>query len=161
MRDSLGGITLFHGNDGVDDGFVGPLRAGPLRALGRKQHAVLSFLQHTVQMQQSGGLQNDGGTENAYRANEKGTQTGDDPIGGAQVGRTLASAIENLQCRTNADSATTERSPPGLASRATVTIKGTNTMSKSRIPAMVSAPQEPPHSGQFRPIWQFAMDKPF
>jgi hypothetical protein len=50
--------------------------------------------QHTVQMQQSGRLQNDGGTENTCPAHEKGTQTGDDPIGGAQVRRTLAAAIE-------------------------------------------------------------------
>jgi hypothetical protein len=48
-------------------------------------------------MQQSGRLQNDGGTENACRAHEKGTQTGDDPIGGAQVGRTLSAAIEDQQ----------------------------------------------------------------
>jgi serine/threonine protein kinase len=58
------------------------LRARPTPALGRKQHAVLSLLQHTVEMQQSGRLQNDGGTENACPAHEKGTQAGDDPIGG-------------------------------------------------------------------------------
>jgi hypothetical protein len=48
-------------------------------------------------MQQGGRLQNDGGTENAYPAHEKGTQTGDDPISGAQVGRTFAAAIEDQQ----------------------------------------------------------------
>jgi hypothetical protein len=48
-------------------------------------------------MQQSGRLQNDGGTKKACPAHEKGTQTGDDPIGGAQVGRTLATAIEDQQ----------------------------------------------------------------
>jgi hypothetical protein len=48
-------------------------------------------------MQQSGRLQNDGGTENACPAHEKGTQTGDDPIGGAEVGRTLSAAIEDQQ----------------------------------------------------------------
>ena len=55
-----GGIAPFHGNDGVDEGFVGSLRAGPPPAHGRKQHTVLSFPQHTVQMQQSGRLQSDG-----------------------------------------------------------------------------------------------------
>jgi hypothetical protein len=48
-------------------------------------------------MQQGGRLQNDGGTENTYPAHEKGTQTGDDPIGGAQVRRTLAAAIDDQQ----------------------------------------------------------------
>jgi hypothetical protein len=48
-------------------------------------------------MQQSGRLQNDGGTENACPAHEKGTQAGDDPIGGMQVGCPLAAAIEDQQ----------------------------------------------------------------
>ena len=66
-------------------------------ALGRKQQAVLSFPQHTVEMQQSGRLQNDGGTENACRAHEKSAQAGDDTIRGTQVGRTLAATIEDQQ----------------------------------------------------------------
>ena len=48
-------------------------------------------------MQQGGRLQNDGGTKNPYPAHEKGTQTGDDPIGGAQVGNTFETAIEDQQ----------------------------------------------------------------
>ena len=48
-------------------------------------------------MEQSGRLQNDGGTENACRAHEKGAQAGDDTIRGAQVGRTLAAAIKDQQ----------------------------------------------------------------
>jgi hypothetical protein len=44
-------IPTFHGNDSVDEVFLRSLRAGPTPALGRKQHAVLSFPQHTVQMQ--------------------------------------------------------------------------------------------------------------
>jgi hypothetical protein len=86
----------------------------------------------------------------------KGTQTGEDPIGAAQVGRTLASAVEDQQWMlASTDSATTERHPLGLTGRATVTTKGTNRMGKSCGPAMGSAPQEPPHS---EPLWQFAMD---
>jgi hypothetical protein len=34
---------------------------------------------------------------NARRAHEQGTQTREDPIGGAQVERTLAAAIEDQQ----------------------------------------------------------------
>ena len=50
-----------------------------------------------MEMQQRGRLQNDGGAENACRAHEKGAQTGDDTIRGAQIGRTLAAAIEDPQ----------------------------------------------------------------
>jgi hypothetical protein len=48
-------------------------------------------------MQQSGGFQNNSGTENVRRAHEQGAQAGDDPIRGTQVGRTLAPAIEDQQ----------------------------------------------------------------
>jgi hypothetical protein len=91
------GITPFHFNDGVDEFFLRSIRARPSPALGRKQIAVLSSPQHVMEMQQSGRLQNDGGAENAYRAHEKRAQTGDDTIRGAQIGRTLAAAIEDPQ----------------------------------------------------------------
>src|SRR5262245_35811622 len=65
--------------------------------LGRKQQAVLSFPQHTLEMEQSGRLQNDGGTENLHRAYEEGAQAGDDAIRGPQVWCTLAAAIEDQQ----------------------------------------------------------------
>jgi hypothetical protein len=50
-----------------------------------------------MEIQQSGRPQNDGGAENACRAHEKGAQSGDDTIRGAQIGRTLAAAIEDPQ----------------------------------------------------------------
>jgi hypothetical protein len=90
-------ITTFHRHDGVDEVFSWSLRARPTPAPRRKQHSVLSFPHHTLEMQQGGRLQNDGGTENPYPAHEKGTQTGDDPIGGAQVRRTLAASIDDQQ----------------------------------------------------------------
>jgi hypothetical protein len=91
------GITPFHFNDGVDQFFLRSTRARPTPALGRKQHAVLSSAQHVMEMPQSGRLQNDGGVENACRAHEKGAQTDDDTIRGAQIGRTLAATIEDPQ----------------------------------------------------------------
>ena len=104
QRDLLGnsgtapvGVPPFHFHDGVDEFLLRSLRPRPTPALGRKQHAVLSFPQQVVEMQQSGRLQNDGGTQNACRAHEKGAQAGDDTIRGAQVGRTLAAAIEDQQ----------------------------------------------------------------
>jgi hypothetical protein len=46
-------ITAFHCDDGSDDGFVRSLRARPMPALACKQHAVPSFPEHTVEVQQS------------------------------------------------------------------------------------------------------------
>ena len=91
------GIAPFHCHDGRDEVFVGSLRARPTAVPGRKQHAVLSFAQHTVEMQQSGRPQNDGGTENAYRAHEKSAQAGDDTIRGTQFGRPLSTTIQDQQ----------------------------------------------------------------
>jgi hypothetical protein len=48
-----------------------------------------------VEMQQSGRLQDDGGTQDAGWVHEKDAQAGDDTRGGAEVGSTLAAAIEN------------------------------------------------------------------
>ena len=48
-----GGIATFHGNDGVDEVFPRPLRSRPTSVFGRKQHPVLSFPEHAVEMQQS------------------------------------------------------------------------------------------------------------
>src|SRR5512141_9225 len=75
-----GRITTFHRHDSVDEVFSWSLRARPTPAPRRKQHSVLSFPHHTLEMQQGGRLQNDGGTENPYPAHEKDTQPGDDPI---------------------------------------------------------------------------------
>src|SRR5262252_485954 len=94
-RTTPAGITLLHGHDGVDEVFVGSLRAGATLVSGRKQDAVLSFAQHTLEMQQSGRLQNDGGTQDTRRAHEQSAQTGDNPVRRTQVGRTLASAIKD------------------------------------------------------------------
>jgi hypothetical protein len=52
-------------------------------------------------MQQGGGLENDGGTEDACRAHQEGEQTGGEAIHGAQVGSTLASAIKDQQLMAN------------------------------------------------------------
>jgi len=77
--------------------WFGPLGAGSTPALGRKQQAVLSFPQQVVQRQPGGGLPHDGGTEDACRAQEEEEQAGGDAIRAAQVGPTLAPAIEDKQ----------------------------------------------------------------
>jgi hypothetical protein len=57
------GIAPFHCYNGVNKLFLRSLGTRPTPALGRKQQAVLSFPQQAVEMEQSGRLQNDGGTE--------------------------------------------------------------------------------------------------
>jgi hypothetical protein len=96
-RTTPAGIPRFHCHGGFDEIFVGSLRARPTAAPRRKQHAVFSFAQHRVEMQQSGRLHNDGGTKDTCRAHEQRAQAGDDPIRGTQAGRTLAPAIEDEQ----------------------------------------------------------------
>ncbi len=88
-------ITPFQFNDCVDEFFIRSFRARRTPPLARKQHAVLSFGQHVVEMQQRGWLQDDGGTQNACQVHEKGAQTDDETLCGAQVGSTLAAAIED------------------------------------------------------------------
>ena len=91
------GITPFHFNDGVDEFFLRSMRARPTPALGRKQNEILSSPQHGMEMQQSGRLQKRWRSGERVRAHEKGAQSGDDTIRGAQIGRTLAAAIEDPQ----------------------------------------------------------------
>ena len=88
-------IAPFQFNDCLDEFFLRSFRARRTPALARKQHAVLSFGQHVVEVQQRGWLQDDGGTQNACRLHEKGAQTGDETLCDSQVGSTLAAAIED------------------------------------------------------------------
>jgi hypothetical protein len=53
--------------------------------------------QNIVQVQQGGGPQSDGSTEDARRPQEQRAQAGDDPIRGTQVGSTPAATIEDQQ----------------------------------------------------------------
>jgi hypothetical protein len=145
------GITPFHCHDGLDEVFVGSLRARPTAARRRKQHAVLSLAQHTVEMQQSGRLQNNGGTNDTCRAHEQRAQAGDDPIRGTQVGRTSAPAIEDEQLMPDqhgfGDNGTESTRP--RQSDQDYDQMNEYDLAKSRIPAIVSIPQKPPYSGQF------------
>jgi hypothetical protein len=96
-RTAPAGVAPFHGYNRVNQVLLRSLRIGALPAFGRKQHAVLSFPQQAVKMQQSGGLHNDAGTENACAAHEKSAQAGDNTIHGTQVGCTLSATIEDQQ----------------------------------------------------------------
>jgi hypothetical protein len=90
-------VAPFHFYHGVNELFLRSLRTRALPALGRKQHAVLSFPQQAVKMKQTGRLRNDGGTENACGAHEKSAQVSDDPIRDTQVGRRISVTIEDQQ----------------------------------------------------------------
>jgi len=45
------GIAPLHCYNGVNEVFLGSFRTRPVPALRRKQQPILSFLQHTVEMQ--------------------------------------------------------------------------------------------------------------
>jgi len=60
-------IPPFPFNDCVDEFFIRSFRARLTPAVAREQYAVLSFGQHVVAMQQSGWLQDDGGTQNSSK----------------------------------------------------------------------------------------------
>src|SRR5262245_50847593 len=66
------GIAPFHFNNRIDEFFGGSFRSRSSSAFGRKQHAVLSFRQHLVEMQQSRWPQNNGVPQNPCRKHEKG-----------------------------------------------------------------------------------------
>jgi hypothetical protein len=98
QRDLLGdsgttpvGITPLHFSYCVDEFSIRSFRARLTPALGRKQQAVFSLRQLAVEIDQRGRLQDDCTTQNAGWVHEKDAQTGDDTLGGAEVG----SAIEN------------------------------------------------------------------
>jgi hypothetical protein len=74
-------------------------------------------------MQHGGELQNDGGKEDACRAHEKSEPAGGDAIRSAQVGRTLAPAIEDQQLMPDQRGFSNHGTEsPGTASRTMVTI---------------------------------------
>src|SRR6516225_5638142 len=88
-------IPPFQFNDGVDEFFMRSLRARRTPALVRKQHAVLSFGQHVVEMQLA--WMASGRWRNAERVpgSSKGCTDRDETLCGAQVGSTLAAAMED------------------------------------------------------------------
>jgi hypothetical protein len=74
--------------------FVGPLALADGLVWG-KQQSVLSLDQHFMKVQQSRGLQDDGGPQNARRPHHESALTGDDAIGRPKVGRALPTSIQN------------------------------------------------------------------
>ena len=98
-------------------------------------------------------LQNDGGTNDPRRADEQGTQAGDDPIRGTQVGHTLAPAIEDEQLMADqhgfGDNGTESTRPRQSGQGDNQMKEYDSELANSRIPAMVSTPQKPPHQTKF------------
>ena len=84
------------------------------------------------------------------RAHEQGTQAGDDPIRGTQVGRTLAPAIEDEQLMPDQHGFADNRTE---STRTRQSGQGDDQMNEydSEVAhlAMVSTPQKPPLLGQF------------
>src|SRR5262249_23727129 len=96
-RTSPTGIPSFHLHHGIDQFLGRPLRSGAPPVLRRKQQAVLSLDQRFVEMQQRRGFEHDGGTDKTSLADEKCAYTSDEAVRDAQVGRSLAAAIQDEQ----------------------------------------------------------------
>ena len=123
---------------------------------GRKQDAVLSFAQQAVKSQQSGRLQNNSGTENPRRANEKRAQPGEDPICGTQVWCALASSIEHQQLMPQEHGLGHNRTE---SPRLRQSGHGDDQMNEhDREIAHPGKGINASQSSALRPIWQFAMD---
>jgi hypothetical protein len=105
----------------------------------------------------AGRLQNDGGTKDTCRAHEQGTQAGDDPIRGAQVGRTLAPAIEDEQLMPDQHGLGDNRTE---STRPRQSGQGDDQMNE--YDSEVAHPGNGINSKNtaLRTIWQFAIDRP-
>jgi hypothetical protein len=108
-------------------------------------------------MEQAGVLQNDGGTEDACRANEKGEPTGGNAIRDTQVGCTLAPAIKDQQLMPD---------QRGFGNHGTHSPRpcqpGHRDDHMSEQDGEVAHPGNGNNTSQatvFRPIWQFAIDR--
>src|SRR5215831_14292722 len=73
--------------------FSGPFGPGRRPRLGENNMRYLRFLSRLWKYSRVEGLQHNRRTDKTCRANEQGTQTGDDPIRSAQLGRMFATAI--------------------------------------------------------------------
>jgi hypothetical protein len=98
-------------------------------------------MEPTVEMQQSGRLQNDGGTKGTCRAHEQCTHAGNDPIRDMRVGRTFCAPIEDEQLMLDQHgfgdgTESTRRRQPGQGDD-----QMNEQIAKSHIRAMVSTPQ--------------------
>ena len=87
----------FHFNDGIDQFFFRTFRTRPTPGMGRKQLAILSFDEQVMEMEQSGGPQNNRGPRHACWAHQKSAQSCNHPIGNLKIGSTLPAPIENQQ----------------------------------------------------------------
>jgi hypothetical protein len=90
-------ITPFHLNNGADYVFLRSFGSRSTTLLGCEQHAVFPLLQQIVEIQQSGRLPDDGGTEHAGRTYEKSAQANHEPIRRTQVRSTLSAPIQDQQ----------------------------------------------------------------
>ena len=89
------GVAPFNFNDGIDEFFGRSLRTRLTTTFGRKQQTVLSFDENVMEMEQSGGPQNNRRSQNACGAHQKSAQPGNHPIRNPEIGSTLPAAIEN------------------------------------------------------------------
>jgi hypothetical protein len=143
-------VSPFHFHDRIDQFFVRSLRPGSARALLRKQHTILSFLQQVVQTEEGRRLQNDGRAEQARSTYESCAQTSDHPIRRAEIGGTLSATIQNEQLMPEQDRFTNHGTKPARPCQPNHQHTQMNQKDEEVThPGIVSRPQEPRPSAEF------------
>src|SRR4029453_15856603 len=147
------GLRRFVATTAAMRSLLGPFGPGRGQCLGENN---MRYFRLCSTLQQSGRLQNDGGTNDTCRAQEQGAHAGDDPIRGTQVGRTLAPAIEDEQLMPDqhglGDNGTESTGPRQSG-------QGDDQMNE--YDSEVAHPGNGINTSQntaLRPIWQFAID---
>jgi hypothetical protein len=112
---------------------LGPFGPGLLGAVDENSRRYFRG-QRSMEAQERGGFQDDGGTDQPARAHEQRAHAATTRSARRRLG---ARRLERLRisscCLTSTDSATTARTPPGPASRATVAKRWRTRAAKSRI----------------------------
>jgi hypothetical protein len=90
-------IVIFCAGDGVDDVFCGSFWPGLAPALRRKQYAVLSVFEGSVEVQQGGRSQHNCRTNQACRPHEQRAKSSDETIECPKIRRSLMGSIQDQQ----------------------------------------------------------------
>ena len=149
-RATPGRISSFHVDDSGDDLLTGSLRARLRPHRRREQPAIFPPDQRSMEAQERGGFQDDGGTDQPARAHEQRAHAGDEAISEAEVGDRFRERLRiSSCCLTRTDSATTARAPPGPVSRATVANRWRNRTARSRMAPIVTSWRNPRNAKNF------------
>jgi hypothetical protein len=154
-RTAPGEITLFGGDNGVNEVLRGTLGTGFAPDFRGEEQAVLALSEDLVKVQEGRRLYHDGRTDPPGRPYKQSAPAGDEPIREAEVGSAVAGAIEDQQLmfdeeglgKYGTDAARTRQSGEG----------GDEMDEKDHEIAHFRILATKPKLAEFRANWQFAM----